>query len=352
MSEWTIDIAGRSETGPVRSRNEDGMAAFILASGQGGMSHSVLTLTADSGPILLAVADGCGGALSGEYASSKTLEYLCTSLADLWREGEAAECLDSAIIEANAALNRDATIAPDREGMGATLTAVVVVGTTAYIAQVGDTRAYVLRKGELHQASEDQTMVRLLVRAGHILPSEAPVHPYNTVVLAAMGTRPTIAAGLSVVELKRGDRLLVCSDGLWRRVADTEIGGLLGGANDVCEACESLVALAIERGGFDNVTVLAAQVCGEAFGEPDGTPGDAVVMVLRDSLEKQLAGAAEFAGTTREEVSWSVAQPPDQTRAPSSASDKHPPVSPLAWFITLLAAALIVWIFAMATGRL
>jgi protein phosphatase len=146
--------------------------------------------------------------------------------------------------------------------MGATFTAAGLHGTTAYFAQVGDSRAYVVRGGQAQQITRDQSLVGQLVEAGHITQEEAERHSYKNVILQALGAAPSINVVVDSVPLQDMDILVLCSDGLSNKVRAEEITDEVDRAKSLKEACDSLIGLANERGGEDNITVVVAQLSG------------------------------------------------------------------------------------------
>ena len=147
-------------------------------------------------------------------------------------------------------------------GMGATSTAVGLSGTTAYFGQVGDSRAYMMRGGRIQQITRDQSLVGQLVEAGHLTEEEAERHSYRNVILQALGASPNLNVVIDRLEIRDMDTYALCSDGLSNKVRPDEIKTITDGSGSLKEACESLINLANERGGEDNITVLIAQVSG------------------------------------------------------------------------------------------
>jgi len=148
---------------------------------------------------------------------------------------------------------------PDRRGMGATLTAALVVGHTAYVAQIGDSRMYLLRGGRIGQVTHDQSYVQMLVDAGVMTPEEAEASPRKNIILQVMGQQ-TVRVALGRISLKTGDRLLLCSDGLTNVVDDTTINAVAKPPGELAKASNALVKLTKEGGAPDNVTVILAEV--------------------------------------------------------------------------------------------
>ena len=154
--------------------------------------------------------------------------------------------------------------------MGATLTAVLIHGNRAYVAEVGDSRAYVLRGSLFVQLSHDQSAVQLLLDAGTLTREEAETFPYRNVILQAIGMKPSVVVALNRFTLRRGDRILLCSDGLSGPVKDDEMRSILTAAPTLDAACATLIDLANSRGGEDNITVVLAEMNGESLPELTG----------------------------------------------------------------------------------
>ncbi len=224
--------ASATDAGHVREKNED--SVFPETDGH------------RSGPVVIAVADGMGGAAAGEVASKLAIE------AATGTEGSAGERIrrgNEAVLEAEAA---DNTLS----GMGTTLTiGLFEADGHLELGHVGDSRTYLLRKGELRQVTRDHTLVGEMVEQGRLTPTQAETHPRRhllTRVIGMAGVTPDIIE----MEIESGDRLLFCSDGLNLMLTDVGIARLLGGAADPSDAAWSLVEAANAAGGLDNVTVV------------------------------------------------------------------------------------------------
>jgi protein phosphatase len=233
-----------SDVGRVRSGNED-CAAYVLPNADDA---------GDSRCPVMVVADGMGGHVAGEVASRLACETVMRRLGE--PDLGPAELLREAIAAANDVILEEARRDPRLEGMGTTLTALLVRDGKAWLGHVGDSRAYLLRDGELHQLSEDHSLVGEMVRSGLLSPEAARSHPEKNVLYKALGTtsdvEPTVwQAGL---DLRPGDVLLVCSDGLTDLVPDAAIATSLE-QHEPLDACRDLLQQAMEAGGYDNVTV-------------------------------------------------------------------------------------------------
>jgi serine/threonine protein phosphatase PrpC len=211
------------------------------------------------GRTVFAVADGLGGHQGGEVASAVAVEPLAAldgrGFAD---PGEAAEALAATIREANAAILERAAGDPELWGMGTTLTAAALAGERhLQLAHVGDSRAYLLRDATLDQLTSDHTVVAELVRRGRLTPQQAAIHPERSILTRAVGLDPNVPVDLpDPLELRPGDQVLLCSDGLTEAVEDRQIADLLAAATDGNAACRSLIDAANAAGGPDNVTVV------------------------------------------------------------------------------------------------
>jgi len=207
---------------------------------------------------LAAVADGVGGHVAGEVASRVVIGELA-SFEKRWLEDALPEALGRAVVAGNERLAFVAECRPQLRGMGTTLTAAAVDGETLTVANIGDSRTYLFRAGELTQLTRDDSLVQELIDSGEILPGQARDHPRSSVVLRALDgdseRRPTITTGTAHV----GDRLLLCSDGLSDLVEECTLAEALGiGSREAC--AERLIALALDAGGRDNVTVVVADL--------------------------------------------------------------------------------------------
>ncbi|CAN5725830.1 hypothetical protein BH18ACT17_BH18ACT17_04690 [soil metagenome] len=239
-----IEVGAASDLGRVREVNED---SYLIEAP------------------LYAVADGMGGHRGGDVASSLALETVETLFRA--REGTLAE----QVREANRAVH-ERSIADERvSGMGTTLTALMIEDASARLAHVGDSRAYLLRAGDLRQITNDHTLVARMVRAGEITREEAEVHPHRNVVTRTIGTEPTVAVDEDTIALIDDDRLLICSDGLTGMLQEGQIAAILEAEPDPQRAADRLVKAANRAGGIDNITVVLLDAHAE---EGDPPPGE------------------------------------------------------------------------------
>ena len=211
-------------------------------------------------PPLFAVADGMGGHAAGEVAS----EIAVRVLSELAPEHPDVEALGRAIEEANRAVIQAAREGRGRQGMGTTRTAAMLEGERLVIAQVGDSRAYLLHQGKLQQLTRDHSLMADMIEAGQLTPEEARTHPQRSVITRALGSDAHLHPDIYEINVETGDRLLICSDGLSGMIFDDQIENTLRRVQDPQRCASQLVNEAIAAGGHDNVTVIVADVTGYA----------------------------------------------------------------------------------------
>ena len=231
-----------TDAGRVRVENED---AFVAE------------------PMVFAVADGMGGHQAGEVASA----LAATTMRDRLQAGAtSADVVVAAVVEANAAIFQTAHINAAQRGMGTTLTAIAVLPATDgrpeqfAIVNVGDSRVYLARAGELTRATVDHSYVQELLATGHITEAEARAHPRRNIVTRALGIEPTVRVDSWLMPLVRADRFVLCSDGLVDEVDDDEIHRIILANVQPQDCADALVAVAVDNGGRDNVTVIVVDV--------------------------------------------------------------------------------------------
>lgn len=236
-SRTSASFGSRTDIGCIREHNED---SLIVS------------------PPLFAVADGMGGHAAGEVASEIAVNTLATHAPDHID----AEALGNAVVRANHEVIAAAQDGRGREGMGTTMTAAMLEGERLVVAQVGDSRAYLLHQGVLQQLTRDHSLVSDMVEAGQLTNAEARVHPQRSVITRALGSDPDMLADLYEINVESGDRLLLCSDGLSSMLEDNEIEAVMSRISDPQRCANSLVGEALNAGGHDNVTVIVADVTG------------------------------------------------------------------------------------------
>jgi serine/threonine protein phosphatase PrpC len=261
-----VRYTGRSAVGLVREHNEDNLVIADLTSGEVSTREQTLTTSVGKGGLLFAVCDGMGGAAAGEVASQMAVDILLEAM----RRGgapkerdEIARRLVSSVEEAGKRIFEAAQKERSRRGMGTTATVAVLVDKVLFLAEVGDSRAYMLRRGALKQLTKDQSLVNQLIEAGHLTEAEAEAFEHSNIILQALGTAETVQVDLTFVELRKGDRLMMCSDGLSGLVHGDTIRDALASIEDPNECAATLVKYAEAGGGHDNITVLVIDFDGD-----------------------------------------------------------------------------------------
>jgi PPM family protein phosphatase len=261
-----VEQAWRSDVGRQRSVNEDDLVVR---------------------PPFFAVADGMGGAKAGEVAS-KIAAGTFEGEAD---SGEPAEAQLARILrEANRRIYALAVKDESHRGMGTTLTAAMVHGDEISFAHVGDSRAYVLRRGELEQLTSDHSLVAELERSGQISPEAAEHHPQRSIITRALGPEPEVEVDTYTVTGRDGDLFLLCSDGLTSMISDQEVASIMRSAESLDEAADALVRAANQSGGKDNITVVLFRLADDADVTP-ATEDDTIAGTI--TTEDVRAAAAD-----------------------------------------------------------
>ena len=255
-----LAICGATDIGASRADNQDTFVIADLRLGDLSNPCSRTEIPLSKQGILLLVCDGMGGAAAGDLAAQIAAEVIKHELVAAGQTvaDHPKESLKNAVSDANGAILAEAKAHPGTRGMGTTCTAAIVLPDQLSVAQVGDSRAYLLRDGRLQLLTRDQTMAEELVESGVLRPEDVGTFPYRHVLSQAVGTRSTIDPVTSDVRLSRGDRILLCSDGLHGPVPDHEIARILGSAADIDRVTHGLIQAALAAGGPDNVTVVVA----------------------------------------------------------------------------------------------
>ncbi|MEO5590825.1 MAG: protein phosphatase 2C domain-containing protein [Gemmatimonadaceae bacterium] len=265
LPDGTVEIAGQSDVGLIREHNEDSFLIGNLAGGSPISENSGGVLRAEAAPALLMVADGVGGAASGEIASSLATQVVFEKLRERSAKGALkgavviADALQQAVLAANQAIHEHSREHRAHHGMGTTATIGLVVSGMVYFAQVGDSRAYIIRGGVARQMTKDQSLVQRMVDAGKLTPDQAERSEHRNIILQALGPEKTIVPEFTRDRLMHDDVMILCSDGLSNQMSATEIAAAATEHEDLEALCDALVARAIETGAPDNVTVIAGR---------------------------------------------------------------------------------------------
>jgi protein phosphatase len=290
--EVTVHVFGRTDVGRTREHNEDAFVVADLTTDDASLQPSVRKHRVGHKGSLFMVADGMGGAAAGEIASQMATEIVLKELRENWLtlaepNPEAfARCLKRAAQTANQLIHSYATSHQEYRGMGTTATIAGILGDTLYLAQVGDSRGYLVRDGVARQITKDQSLMQKLIEAGELTEEEAAQSERRNIILQALGPEPVIKVDLTYQKLRRDDILVLCSDGLSGQVSKDDFARVIGEEKDLVQACRRLIDLANDAGGPDNITVIIARFDGEGLRVEGEGGGDEVghhVFALSDS---------------------------------------------------------------------
>lgn len=209
-------------------------------------------------PNLYIVADGMGGHKAGDYASRCCVESMIQEV-----KGDSLKSpvsiLEHAIQKANETVLRESKKNVEYEGMGTTVVVATIVEDTLHVGNIGDSRLYVIRD-RIEQITQDHSLVETMVRTGELMPEDARFHPNKNIITRALGTNEDVKADFFEVKLEKADTILLCSDGLSNMVEDREIERIVKEMHDVEKASETLVELANQNGGTDNIAIVMIQI--------------------------------------------------------------------------------------------
>jgi len=275
-----VTLFGLSDMGRVRKNNEDNFVVCNLTTGEVGLSPSLREY--DAGPLgsLFMVADGMGGEASGEVASQLAAVTVPKRLYDNLKSLETLSeanfviILREAIEYANQIIFQKASANLEYRGMGTTATAAALFGQHLFVAQVGDSRCYLIRNDQITPLTRDQTFLNYLKDIGAELPADPEKDSRKSILTQAVGTSETLDVKVTWIRVSQGDRILICSDGLYNMVADADLLATAGHGVGLAENCQALVEKANAHGGTDNITVILAAFSGQ--GLPSLDPGAAV----------------------------------------------------------------------------
>ena len=279
-----VELHAKTDVGRVRRGNEDNFLLLDLSvrrvwSGSDGPENPEEMNQFPLGDLglVLVVSDGMGGALAGDVASRMAIEAVRDTLMGNNADGTGCEpdsslvdCLKHATMQANRNIHYRSLEDSRCSGMGATLTGAAVKDDKLDLIQVGDSRAYVMRGQQIRLATKDQSLVQQLVDVGQISEEEAETHMFRNVILQALGAQNELTPATARIQLRDGDTLLLCSDGLSGKLKNEEIRQIVSEAGELGAACSALVQAANDRGGEDNITVVLARFTGEDLRDPAG----------------------------------------------------------------------------------
>ncbi len=271
-----LTVYGRTDVGQIREHNEDNfLIADLSAKWRGVAGGAAKTVELGDGGMLLVVCDGMGGAAAGEVASQLAIDIVYEKmLAGAGHHDHDQLALDvvEALEDAGSRILDESNNNRACRGMGTTATVAALVDDLLMLGQVGDSRAYILRGERLVQVTRDQSLVNQLIEAGQLTEEEAENFEHSNIILQALGTADAVQVDLTFAELRAGDVLMMCSDGLSGMIRDSEIRETLLSVRDPVDACRVLIDDANQAGGHDNITVIVAVFDGEGLQKP--TPAD------------------------------------------------------------------------------
>ena len=267
-TEILVHVFGRTDVGRTREHNEDAFVVADLTRNDASLQPSVRQHRVGERGTLFMVADGMGGAAAGEIASQMATEIVLREMRKNWipSDDQSAEtfavCLKRAAQAANTAIHGYASTHQEFRGMGTTATIAGLLADTLYLCQIGDSRGYLVRDGVARQITKDQSLMQKLIEAGELTEEEAAQSERRNIILQALGPEANIKVDLTYQRLRRGDVLVLCSDGLSGQVTRDQIGEVVRETPDLVAACKKLIDLANEAGGPDNITVIIARFDG------------------------------------------------------------------------------------------
>jgi serine/threonine protein phosphatase PrpC len=330
-----VSVFGKSDLGRTREHNEDTFLVADLSIQNASLQPEVRSHAVGPKGSLFMVADGMGGAVAGELASQMATDVIYRHLSTVWAtDGETSQDrfayrMKEALELANHRIFEYAREHPELRGMGTTATVAGVLGDGLWLAQIGDSRAYLARGGEVIQLTKDQSLMQRLVDAGELTQEEADQSERRNIILQALGPDARVKVDLTHQTLRRGDTLVICSDGLSSQVRREEIGELIETSNGLADLCDALIDLANGRGGPDNITVVVARFEGEGLPDFQGAGGVGYHVYRLPDSATPTAERAVPAAPRDEVVSESSAeQPVVESLAPAEIVAQEDPEPP------------------------
>lgn len=343
-TEILVHVFGRTDVGRTREHNEDAFVVADLTKNDASLQPSVRQHRVGERGTLFMVADGMGGAAAGEIASQMATEIVLRELRKNWipSDDQSAEtfaiCLKRATQAANAAIHGYASSHQEFRGMGTTATIAGLLADTLYLCQVGDSRGYLVRDGEARQITKDQSLMQKLIEAGELTEEEAAQSERRNIILQALGPEANIKVDLTYQRLRRGDVLLLCSDGLSGQVTKDQIAEAITNEPDLVAACKRLIDLANQAGGPDNITVIIARFDGmglndiaidgdevghRVFQVNDGSPQ----MTPPPGVERITEGPTQPMRPSSADRNTAPVATSDEYQAPHIVTDHHDPAT-------------------------
>jgi PPM family protein phosphatase len=305
-----VSLFGKTDLGRTREHNEDTFLVADLSTGNASLQPEVRNHEIGPRGSLFMVADGMGGAAAGELASEMATDLIHRHMATAWATDPTVTAarfayrMKEAVELANGQIYSYAREHPEVRGMGTTVTAAGVFGSDLYLTQIGDSRAYLVRGADAIQLTKDQSLMQRLVDAGELTEDEAEQSERRNIILQALGPDPRVKVDLTSQSIRRGDVLILCSDGLSGLVRREEFASLARQHSEPSALCSALIDLANARGGPDNITVVTARFDGDGLPEADGVEG-----VGHQTYQLPPAGGQVEAGSSHQSESAPAATP-------------------------------------------
>ncbi len=280
----TVEVFGRTDVGLVREHNEDNFLVADLTARNRSLKPEVRNHTLGPYGSIFVVCDGMGGAAAGEVASQigvDTIYDMMLQAAPPADDDELAQRLEKAVFEAGRRILTAAKLNRAQRGMGTTVTAACLIGPRLLVGQVGDSRAYILRGRQFVQITKDQSLVQQLIDANQMTEEEAKTFDKNNIILQALGTAEEVHVDVTSALLKRGDVLVMCSDGLSGLLDNGDIRNIVLDAPSLLDACRMLTEKACDEGGHDNITVIVAEFDGDDLSPPPDVEVDGELVYNR-----------------------------------------------------------------------
>ena len=339
-TEILVSVFGRTDVGRTREHNEDAFVVVDLSANDASLQPSVRQHRVGPKGSLFMVADGMGGAAAGEIASQMATEIVLKEFREHWipleqaTTDDFAKVLKKAVQSANQQIHGYASSHQEFRGMGTTATIAGLLADTLYLAQVGDSRGYLVRDGVAKQITKDQSLMQKLIEAGELTEEEAAQSERRNIILQALGPEPGIKVDLTFQRLRRGDTLVLCSDGLSGQVTKDDIARVAGEEKDLVAACRRLIDMANDAGGPDNITVILARFDGAGLNDME-VEGDEVKhrpFPMTDAMPTPVGGV-ELGDVPTQRLRRSVsvstpAQPVPAVPPPASGSAAAPAAMP------------------------
>ena len=332
-----VHVFGRTDVGRTREHNEDAFVVADLTTGNATLQPEVRRHKLGPKGTMFMVADGMGGAAAGEIASAMAVEVVLGEMKERWMAGDTHDpeqfvrSIRRATVAANQQIHAFAASHTEYRGMGTTATVAGLLGDTLYVAQVGDSRAYLVRDGVARQITKDQSLMQKLIEAGELTEEEAAQSERRNIILQALGPEPLVKIELTHQQVRRGDVLVLCSDGLSGQVGKDDIARIVTEEPDLVAACKHLIDRANENGGPDNITVIAARFDGSRLNAP-GTADEVGHRVFQlPETGQTSAVTAELSPATDGQPRRSskpTAMPPIEPTPPIEAASAPPDVPP------------------------